>query len=168
MIALLFPALALVGTVIHLLVTKEPRTHERIAAVLLLYLLVVGVGVTGLFAFVAHAFWADQMAEQIGWPPGNPFQFEVAVANLSYGILGVLCIWLRGGFWVATAIGNAVFLWGAAWGHIYQLVAHDNRSPYNAGPILYTDIIVPLVILLLLIYVHRAGRTRAEAALAGV
>jgi Family of unknown function (DUF6790) len=168
MFALVLPALALIGAAVHLIVTKAPRTRERVAEVLLLYLLVIGVGATGIFAFMGHAFRAEQVAEQIGFPPDNPFQLEVAVANLSYGVLGILCMWLRGGFWTATAIGNAIYLWGAAWGHVHELVEHDNHSAYNSGAILYTDIFVPLAILLLLVYVRRSGRAQSEGALAGV
>jgi len=123
--------------------------------VLLLWLLAVGVGVTGVFAWSGHIFRADQVAEQIGFPAGNPFQWEVAWANMAVGVLGILCIWRRD-FWWPTAIAAAVYLWGAGWGHIYQLVEHDNHEPYNSGPILYLDFLVPLVILVLLVIYHRS------------
>jgi hypothetical protein len=37
-------------------------------------------------------------AREIGWPPGNPFQTEVAIANLAAGTLGILYFWIRGNF----------------------------------------------------------------------
>ena len=37
-------------------------------------------------------FLSAQVAANIGWAPGSPFQSEVAFANLSVGVLGVLCI----------------------------------------------------------------------------
>jgi hypothetical protein len=36
----------------------------------------------------------------IGWPPGNPFQFEVGVHDGAWGVLGFLCIWIGGLFWL--------------------------------------------------------------------
>jgi hypothetical protein len=163
MISLVFPALALIGAAIHLTLTNERRTRERIAEVLLLYLLVFGIGVTSLYAFIGHAFRPDQAAESIGWPAGNLFQFEVATANLGFGVLGVLCVWRRGSWWSATAIGSACFLWGAAYAHIYDFLVNDNDAINNTGPILYTDIFVPLAILLLLAYVRRAERTHPQS-----
>jgi hypothetical protein len=94
---------------------------------------------------------ADEIARKIGWQPGSPFQFEVAVADLAWGVCGVLCIWLRRGFWVATGIGNSVFLLGCAFGHIRQIVQEGNTAIYNAGPVLWIgDIGVPLTLLILL------------------
>jgi hypothetical protein len=48
-------------------------------------------------------------------------------------------------------IGVAIFLLGAAYTHIYDLVAHNNRNPGNAGAILYMDIILPVVAIGLLV-----------------
>src|SRR5215216_4271824 len=59
-------------------------------------------------AFIGHTVFASSTAASIGWPAGNPFQTEVAVANLAVGCLGVLCYWLKDNFWVATVIANPV------------------------------------------------------------
>ncbi|MHB9111813.1 MAG: DUF6790 family protein [Thermoleophilia bacterium] len=37
----------------------------------------------GVWSFMGHAFFAEETAGLIGWPAGNPFQFEIAVTNLS-------------------------------------------------------------------------------------
>src|SRR3954453_7078522 len=42
---------------------------------------------------LAHTVWADSTAVSIDWPTGNPFQTEVAVANLAIGVPGILCYW---------------------------------------------------------------------------
>ncbi len=44
------------------------------------------------------------VAASIGWPAGSPFQFEVGIANLSFGILGILCLKFMDNFWTATVI----------------------------------------------------------------
>ncbi len=96
-------------------------------------------------------FQTRRIAAFTGWPAGNPFQREVAFANLALGVLGVLCLWFRGGFWLTMAIGISVFMLGAAFGHVKEIRATENRSPGNAGPILSTDILTPLVLLTLMV-----------------
>jgi hypothetical protein len=142
MLPVVFPALALIGAIIELFVQKRERSSARVLEVLARWLIVVAIGATGIFALLGHTLAAKQVAEQIGFPPDNPFQWEVAWANAAVGVLGILCLWRRD-FWWPTAIGAAIYLWGCAWGHIYQLVAHDNHEPSNAGAILYMDIPFP-------------------------
>ncbi len=70
-------------------------------------------------------------------------------------MLGLLAFRFRGNFWLATAIGYAVFLIGAGVVHIHQIVAADNRAPLNAGAaILAGDLLSP-VVLLVLVVIHR-------------
>ena len=92
MFSIIFLILALLGASAHLFLSRKPKTANRIISILLLYLLAINVGIGGLFGFMGHAFRADQVAQSIGWGPGSPFQFEIAVSNLAFGILGILCI----------------------------------------------------------------------------
>jgi hypothetical protein len=108
------------------------------------------VGVPGIVGATGHIFNADEVAESIGWPKGNPFQYEVGVANLSYGILGIMCSWIDGDFWTATVIGFSVFLWGAAIGHIRQMVQEKNFNPGNAGLVFWMDLAIPAALYVLL------------------
>lgn len=139
-----FVALTLVVAVSQIVIAKTP-----IVETVLLYFLLIGTGFSSLFSFVGHGFKSEAVAEYIGWPAGNPFQWEVAVSNLSYGVLGVLCFWLRGDFWLATIIAVSVFLLGAAYGHIRDIIVNRNLAPGNAGPPLYSDIIKPIVLIVL-------------------
>jgi hypothetical protein len=50
---------------------------------------------------------------------------------------------MRGTFREAFVIGTGVFLWGAAGGHMYEMIAEDNFSRNNAGNVLYLDILLP-------------------------
>jgi Family of unknown function (DUF6790) len=43
----------------------------------------------------------------------------------------------------------SISLCGDAYGHVHQAVVNDNHDPDNTGPILYTDIVFPLVALAL-------------------
>lgn len=156
----LYLAASIIGIAIHLAMDRRPRTAARVVEIVLLYLLVIFVGVGGILGAFAHIFMADQTALSIGWQPGSPFQFEVAMANLAFGVLGILCIWKRGGFWTATGIGIAVFYLGAAYGHIRDMIVNGNYAPDNAGPVLWlNDIAVPIVILALLYVRSRLSST---------
>ena len=145
----------------HIFLSKNARNSRRILEVFLLYLFGIGVGLESLAGFISHAFFANLTAEQIGWPTGNPFQFEVAIANLAFCVLGFLCLWLRGKFWLATAIGFSIFLLGDAYGHIVQIAQHADYAPYNAGVVLYNDIFFPIVLLATLFAYWQATRKAA-------
>ncbi len=113
------------------------------------HLLVVGYGLGGVLAFIGHRFRADEVAQSIGWPTGNPFQEEIAWANLGAGIVGLLCAKHNDGFWSAAAISNSVFYLGAALTHIRELRTSGNTASNNAGAIL-PDLLTPATTLALL------------------
>ncbi|QJB55377.1 DUF6790 family protein [Pseudodesulfovibrio sp. zrk46] len=115
-----------------------------VAESLLLWLLVIPVGLGGLWAFMGHYFAADKVAGYIGWPPGNPFQQEVAFANLALGISGLLCFFIRGDFWLATILFVTIFLVGAFSVHVRDIRASGNMNPGNAGPVFFADLLLPI------------------------
>jgi len=143
---IILPVIWVVVSVLQITIAKTP-----IIETLLVNFLVINVGISSLYAFMGHAFSSKKVAEYIGWPSGNPFQFEVAITNLSFGILGVLCIWFRDNFWIATVIVFSVFALGAAYGHIRDMIKNKNHSPGNTGPPLYSDILKPVFLVGLLI-----------------
>jgi hypothetical protein len=138
------------------------RSREEAAEVVLQHLLVLGYGVGGVFAFIGHRFRADEVARSIGWPTGNPFQEEIAWANLGGGVAGLLCLWQREGFWAATAISGSVFYVGAALTHIRELRRSGNTAVSNVGAILpiLPDLLAPATVLSLLWVRGRGQRSR--------
>jgi len=141
--------LGLLGATLHLVFDKKARGRRRILEILLLYLLPTTIGLMGLWGFLGHMFLSNKVASLIGWPTGNPFQKEIAFANLAFGTLGILCIWIRGNFWLAAILGQGVFMWGAAGVHLWQIIVYKDYAPDNAGTILYLDILIPLILLTL-------------------
>jgi hypothetical protein len=158
LVNLFFVVLGLVVGAVHVYLDKQPRTRGRVAQVFLLWLLVISVGVTSVFAFIGHTIFADATAHSIGWRAGNPFQYEVAVANLTVGVLGILCYWIRGNFWVATVIGFSVWWLGDAVVHIREIVVAQNYAPNNAGVTFYLAIVFPVILIALLVYYLYAQR----------
>jgi hypothetical protein len=111
-----------------------------------------------LYNFVMHTVFGDVAAAFIGWQD-SPFQAEVGYASLGMALVGFLA-W-RGSFdmRVAAVVAPAAFLWGAAFGHVQQMLVAGNFAPGNAGVIFYTDIAMPLLGLFLLLRqrIHARG-----------
>ena len=133
--------LTIVATAIH-----AKRAHGRTAELLLMYSLFFLVGISGVIGWMGHFFRPEQIAAYIGWQ-NNPFQREVAFANLSLGILGLMCIWKRGNFWLATVIALAVFYLGCFGGHLYEWQVNGNTHPGNIGAPLFIDILLPVYLM---------------------
>lgn len=146
MYPLFFLGLAIVSAIIHLTRVKK-RTTPKIIEVVLLWLMVWCIGVQGIFAATFQILTPDKIAQDIGWPTGSPFEFEVAVGNLGMGVAGILALVWRGKYWLGPIITYLIFIYGAAYGHIVQQ-ARGDHSAYNSGIFLYIgDIIIPTVIL---------------------
>lgn len=155
MFPVIFFIIAVLAASVRIAVTKRKFNSSEKAGIFLLYIIVMNIGLSGLYSFMGHAFIPDKIAAEIGWPPGSPFQFEVAIANLSFGLLGILSIFIREKFWAAVVTGNCIFLWGAAYGHFVQLAKGDH-SPYNTGIFLYAgDIFIPLATFIIMIIFFR-------------
>jgi hypothetical protein len=149
--------LSLVLPLIHLAVTKGNWSRRNVLRVFLIYAFIFDVGAVGfVFGFIPHIFFADQAATMIGWPTGSMFQFEVGLHDGAWGILGFLCVFFGGGFWLATALGWSFFMFGAAYGHVLEIVRHGNYAPYNFFPAI-TDTLIPIYLLGLLYAYWRAG-----------
>ncbi len=141
-------ALGILGFFIHLFVSKKPRTPLWVVRLFLLYQLVFSVGLSSLLAFIGLTFMTDFVAAYSGWP-ACPFEKQLGNVNLAFAVLGILCIWMGDDFWLATILGLSIWLLGDAIGHIADLIYNHNDTPGNIGVPLYTDIIVPVILLIL-------------------
>lgn len=149
---------ALVVATIHRWRDKQPRSRARTLEIYLMWWLVLAIGVSNVIGGLFHVFDGPEIAREIGFTRGDGgFQFENAMADIAIGTLGILCFWFRGNFWLAAVIAIAISWWGDAYGHIYQADVNDNHDPDNTGVVLYTDIILPLVALILYGLYRRAG-----------
>jgi hypothetical protein len=158
MFQMIFLVLALIAASIHLALSPQSRSSKAaIAKTYLLHLLFIYVGLMGLLTAYAHVFRPIETSASIGWST-SPYEYEVGMADLTVGLLGVLCAWFRGNFWLATAIANAVWLLGDAIGHIQQITLNNNHAANNSGIFLIVEIIAPTLILFLVMYNHNATR----------
>jgi hypothetical protein len=151
--------LALLAIVIHLLLMKQ-RSAAKFVEVALLYLLVIIFGAGSLLAGLMHVFNGPATAQMIGWQAGSPFQYEVGVADIAFGLVCLLAIFFRGSYWLAAILANSFFLLGAFIGHVRDLIATGNTAAYNIGPnIILSDLLMPLVLLALYALYRRSAKT---------
>jgi len=158
-ICLFIFALLFTAAHIHL---KKIEDAKSCLEVLLSYILFFNMGVMSLLGAYAHVFMAPLTASSIGWAPGSPFQYEVGVANLSYGILGILSYWIRGRFWAAALIGWSVFLLGCFAGHIINYYETGNAAVNNIGAFIwFNDLLLPLFSLALFAFMKKLERRKS-------
>jgi hypothetical protein len=149
MLSIFLFLLALIFTATHL-IYKKGWVVDRSIETFLGYILLFNMGFMGVLAAYAHIFMGPETAKQIGWQPGSPFQFEIGMANLSYGVLGILSYWIRGRFWTASIIGWAIFLLGCFVGHLIDYYKYHNTAPLNIGVFIwFNDLFLPLLTLTL-------------------
>jgi uncharacterized protein DUF6790 len=116
-------------------------------------LLTIGLGYQMIFFGIFHIFFGKKISEYIGWEPGSPFQYEVGLADFAMGVLGILCGYFTGTFWLATIIMSSIFLWGCVIGHIRDMIRNNNFNPGSAGFVFWWGLIMPgLLIGLYIVY----------------
>jgi hypothetical protein len=142
--------IALICTVIAVRRAPRPISFAFVIERLLRYILIFPLGVQSLCAFACHVFIPEQTAAAIGWKT-SPFQYGLASPISASGLRASMPpspdsergprsqSWRRG------------FLGGAGIGHIRDIASIGNLTPGNAGPILFTDVLTPIAILVLLL-----------------
>lgn len=134
----------LIAAGISLLRAPKPLSRELVFDRLLAYYCLIGIGVYFCWNFVMHVFFGQMAAKFIGWED-SPFQFEVGTASLGFGVVGLLAFRSDFGLRLAAITGPAMFMWGAAVGHVQQMITEHNFAPGNAGLTLWMDIMLPIL-----------------------
>ncbi|HKD68780.1 MAG TPA: DUF6790 family protein [Candidatus Binataceae bacterium] len=140
---LTFLVIGLIASIVAITLSKV-RTAPVVVEALFSYFLLFSIGFSFLYNFVVHVFFGEMAARLIGWRD-SPFQAEVGFASLGFAVVGFLAFRPSFDLKLAAVIGPALFLIGAAGGHLYQMITAHNFAPGNAGVIFYTDILIPVV-----------------------
>jgi hypothetical protein len=135
------------------------RTSEPAADRFLAWILLLPIGVTGLWAAVFHLFFPGIAAADIGWET-SPFQFEVGMADLAIGATAGVGFWRNLDFKAAAVMASSIFFLGDAVGHVRQTMVAGNFAPGNARVPFYSDVALPVLMIVLLLI---ARRSRAAA-----
>lgn len=161
---LTFLVLGLIAALIAIARKPDGFTRANFAEELLAYFILFSVGFSFFYNFIFHVFFGELAASFIGWAD-SPFQAEVGYASLGFAAVGFLAF--KGNCCVrfSAILGPAMFQWGAAVGHIHNIMATGNVAPGNAGIMLYSDILLPVIGFALLWLKRRA--TQDASAMAG-
>jgi hypothetical protein len=152
--------LGFIAAAIALAAARMPLPPGAVVEALFSYHLLFAIGLNYLANFLMHVFFGPMASKFIGWE-WSPFEVEVGFASLGFAVVAILAFRGSYGMRAAAVIGPAMFLLGAAAGHVYQMVTAHNFSPGNAGVVFWMDIITPLTGFLLL------WLARPQAAAAG-
>jgi len=152
---LTFLLMGLLAACVALARQPKPIRREQVFNAFLAYFCLLAIGGFYLYNFVMHVFFGEMAAKYIGWAD-SPFQLEVGFASLGFGVVGLLAFRQDFGLRLAAITGPAFFMWGAAGGHVYQMIAHHNYEPGNAGVMFWMDILLPLIGYVLLFGWQRA------------
>ena len=144
---------------VALVTAAARRGHGSAAERFLAWILLLPIGVTGLWAGAFHIFLPSTAAALIGWEV-SPFQFEVGMADLAIGVTACSAFWRDLSFKAAAVSAASVFLLGDAVGHVKQMVTAGNFAPGNAGVPFYMDVICPLLAIALLLVASRRSSVR--------
>ena len=155
---LTFLVLGLFAAWIWIFRTPYAINRHLVIEALIRWFIFFSIGVSYLYNGIAHTLFAEYSAKFIGWP-NSPFQLEVGFASFGFAAIGFIAF--RGSWQtrLCAILGPSFFLWGAAGGHIFQMLAANDFAPGNAGVVFYTDIFLPIIGGVLL-YMSRPSATR--------
>lgn len=127
--------------------TRYSVSTKQKISIFLLYYLTISVGIQGLLTGFFQIFYPSFIAESLQWPV-SPFLIELGMANVAFGLLGLLSPRRDQGWRKATAVGYAAFLFMTGIFHIVRIVQYG-FSPGDAGGFLLFDLIVSMILLIL-------------------
>jgi hypothetical protein len=156
--------MGLIVAAVRILRMRDGRSHVAASGTLLTTFVFWAIGCAQVVNFVMHSVFGDYAAKTIGWAQ-SPFQMELALSSLGVGVMAFLLYSERSAFRgkVALVIATVIFGWGAALGHIYQMVANHDYAVNNTGLLLFSDIAINAVGLAFVLW-HAAALRRAMTA----
>ena len=140
------PALSFV---LAIAIAVARRNGQTLASRLLDWMLLLPVGISFLWAGLFHVFAPQIAAASIGWED-SPFQFEIGVADIAIGLVGIASFWRGLGFKRAVIAYIVLFDVGVAIGHVRQAVVHGDYAANNFGLLLGLTVVQAVLLPVLL------------------
>lgn len=154
---LTFFVVGLIFSLVSIFRHRDRLSKSFIVEALLKYFCFWAHGIMWLYNGIMHTVFHATAASFIGWDD-SPFQLEVGFASLGFALVGLLALRKDFGLRLGLILSTSAFLWGAAGGHIYEIIEKGNFAPGNAGVILWTDLLVPVIGMVLLYFSYRYDR----------
>lgn len=153
---------AVLAAALAVLLGRRPIDFGAVADQLARYILIFPLGLQALWSFLLHVFVPEEAAALIGWEP-SPFQYELGVAYLGIGLASLYAAFQSFQARAAVAVMAACFLGGAAVGHLRDITLGDAIAQGNSGITLYTQILTPILLLVLLLVSPRPKQAQPRA-----
>jgi hypothetical protein len=146
----------IVGLVVGAIQVATHSGHRRsrlVSGLMLNSFVLFAIGCAQAVNFLMHSVFGDLAARSIGWAQ-SPFQLELAFSSLGVAAMAFILHGRRAQFRgkVAVVIATAIFAYGAAGGHVYQMLVNHDHAPNNTGLLLVMDLVIPTVGLVLVIW----------------
>jgi len=138
---------------------RDKLTKALIVELVFKYYCFWAQGICWSYNGIVHVLFHKMAAGFIGWAD-SPFQQEVGFASLGMGFIGLVAIKKNFGLRLALTICTATFLWGAAAGHIYQIITANNHADGNSGVMLWTGILMPFISIALLVFSYSTEKSK--------
>lgn len=121
-----------------------------VCSTLLLHKFVVTFGLLGIIGTITNIIKAEDNAKALGWP-GGPFQIKYGFSQLGLGVMGVMCIWFRGGFWLGTLVSMYIYGVSGLWSHIAEMKRQGKATVNDVGNLII-DVIYQIMLTVLSVY----------------
>ena len=132
---------------------------QRFTRQLLAQLIFWVIGIESLVIFIIHTWFPGIPSSVMGWS-STTLIYQMGMVNLSFGILGIASMLTSIGFKTATTLGYAIWIFGDGIGHLIGMLTHS-ESAQQVGLLLYTDLIIPLLLVVLLMSTHQTYNSKA-------
>ena len=153
-----FFVIGLIVATVRVLAHRGNRSAGFVSGTYLNSFVLWAVGIGQVVNFIMHSVLGDYAAKTIGWAQ-SPFQLELALASLAFGVLAIILSKKNSTFRgkVAVAIGQAIFGFGAAAGHVFQMIVNHDYAANNTGLLLFMDVAIAAIGLAFVLW-HAATR----------
>lgn len=121
-----------------------------VCSTLLLHQFVVTFGLLGIIGTITNIIKAEDNAKALGWP-GGPFQIKYGFSQLGLGVMGVMCIWFRGGFWLGTLVNMYIYGISGFWSHIAEMKRQGKITVNDVGNLII-DVLHQIMLTVLSVY----------------
>lgn len=116
---------------------KQPARYE---ARLLDWLLLLFIGIGGVWSGIFHVFFPEIASKSIGWAP-SPFETEIGIADMAMGVVAIVAFWRSMEFKAAVIVYVVVFYVGVAINHVYEALMAGNIAANNFGLLLICTVV---------------------------
>ena len=149
MLRIVFTSLAFLNASFQIIVRKTPPEEA-----FLFNFILFNIGLWGIATFIRDYFSFVKREGKIRRQSRRLLQKAVVFFNLFLGILGILCIWVRGDFWLITVIIFSIFIFSHGCyeiKHLEEIVANKNWSLNYTIFVVNFNLLFPSALIVLLV-----------------